>query len=299
MIKRHRRLAAALVLGTALVATSCANADISGGGSLASSINPNAKQSGTFTFKTRSLCEDGSSGCDYEGIVLAGVNGTLRDPGTSDAFPHGVSISFTGKMPGGNMHSIAIGGAGYCDGLPMPESIAPAGAAPEEQGACFAGLVTYRSTDLKNYPNGQFSSCALFGDAANALLEGPSTKSKLSGLGLALLVDSNRNAKPDKGDGVAFVALCGPYANLQKANVDSNTPYNYATCPGGRVNTGNIITPGGVMTTPIDPILDEIDEFLYFLSTCTQPLRSGNLKITPLDSVPPSTVPISTTTFPY
>lgn len=283
-MKKQRRWLSAAILGFALVAASCGiggPADVSGGGSITSAINPASKQPGSFSFNTRALCTDGSPTCSFEGITLSAVTGTLKDPGTSTAFPKGVSINFSGKLEGGRLRGFAIGGGGYCDTEEGAPAVAGVATGPEP--LCYAGLVTYRSSDLKNYPNINGDAECDFGVDELIGFLGPTKKTSISGIGLAFLVDSNDNATPDKGDYVGFVSLCGPYSNLTASGVNGGDPYSYATCTDGWVDFD-----GSMTVAPVTPGPDEIE--------CVTPLRSGNLKITPVSTT--STTPSSTTSTP-
>lgn len=285
----QRRLGwlAAVVL-TAVTASACANIDISGGGQVISPINPSGKTA-HFNLAARTVCDTGGTTCDPEDMTLTQVNGSFKDLNTSDAYPNGVSLSFSGKLAVSELHSLIGGASVVCN--PLNDAL-PQTAPSEGDTLCFAGLVSYRSTDLRNYPNNSTATnCINYNGALDEWIGRPSSKTAISGLAFIGMVDSDHNGKPSKGDGMQLVTLCGPYANLTKANVNGGSPFNFATCPNGRIPSLGFVNFNGVGNTYVIAIilLGAIFNGFDFDGECMTPLVSGNLIINTTSSTSPST----------
>lgn len=147
----------------ALAAAGCAPMVISGGGSGSSSLQPGARATVGFT----ATCTKAESTC-----LEATISGTYHDKGTSDGFPDGVVLTFTGVA-----HFCSDGVADPCG--PGPAAVITQG---DDSGSAWWGMVSYRS-QVRSKP----------------------------GTGCALLLgsDSNTNGKPDKGDTVQIAISQG------------------------------------------------------------------------------------------
>ena len=291
---RTRIVAITGIIAVAAVIAACQPASLSGNGKAASVISGGKQMQ--FEFKSNVDCTNASTttGATVAGIKPGGsecmsggavalLKGGFKDEGKNPAFPWGVSMSFSGGADGEKI-GLAIGlGIDGCSGTP-----GSVGAQHDETGdpTCYLGLVTYRSTDTKHYPN----ATPLFAnpDCMDSLsgfpfstqqgiraLDAGSGKDQLSGLALVVIGDSGTRGSKGSNDMLFLGAVCGPYANLDLSGPTRATPigYAYGTCPVGTEGS-----PFGGMIPDITD-LQVKGTPLPFGEECFRALTGGNLGV--------------------
>lgn len=289
---RHSKSLKTLALGGALVLllAACDIGTLSGGGSGQSPISE--KGSVSLSIETQALCatETDSSCANYPvGGRFQTVSGEFKDTGTSPSWPYGVSMKFNGAWSSEEKRDLAVqlrGGAD-CTAQETSEISVTSGE------TCWVGLVGYRSTDTRHYPNStECGSLSRPLSAAVASVIGASfsapgvsegvnrleqnlqknrgrvgNENLISGVALLSVFDSNNNGRIDQrlesgeGDAFSLVSVNGPYScQPDLGGGGGGQGYVYATCPGGTMSSESFYA------NPLSQL-------------CRASVRSGNLKI--------------------
>ena len=296
-------MAAGIAAASALVLVSCFGANVAVSGKQDSALAPNVGKRVEISIKSTSSL----------GSPWGGMSGSLRDNGTNPAFPHGVKLNFNrgvataigeycNQALGGPSRQVhGIGGSltrGVTTGPTGPGG--PCGSSAGEDPRLWFGLVTYASADTKRYPNTITPECTYAYSVLNAYLFlglggllGPtvapksstSTSGNVAGFGLMIVVDSDANRNFDRNDRFSFVALCGPYANLDLSGVvgpgpaDGSRTYSYGTCTDSAAPYPGMVPGTDLVGDPVD-WLSALGGALS--EDCLRTFVSGNAVITPV-----------------
>lgn len=327
-LKNPKVIAAAAVL--VLVASACATAEVSGGGSAVSAISNRGKIS--IAIETKALCLKGTerecADLPYNGesIFSRGayqlVKGEFKDSGRSAAWPSGVSIRFEGRF-----------GTYPKD---LAQNIAADVDCPEAGLTCWFAYVGYQSTDERHYPNATSTNCfdnSLFGTSGGVVVDAqlldlvnrsfggvssaPLLSETLSESREALRGDREHSDRRNAASGIALIAIIDSNNNGRIDSSDRDSREGRESRPSAPSDEFMLASLCGPYSSipglfKVSGITTETDVYsyascaeeagiwsnndAYWLSRCIAPLSGGNLKIKMLPTTTTSTT--TTTTLP-